>query len=181
MTMPATPPTPPAAPAAATATPDPAAPFVLDTSSWIEAYNEHYRPSVFQRLWQDMPGLVADGRLALAEAAYREVTHTDDDLKRWMVALRQHVVANNQSIEAQHAAIQSHPMGVALILKGAATPRSDADSRIIATAMYLRGTVVTKEKPSNSPRKPKIPNVCAHFRVPCVNMMEMLELLGLRY
>jgi hypothetical protein len=45
----------------------------------------------------------------------------------------------------------------------------------------MRGTVVTKELPSTSPTKPKIPNVCAHFRVPCVDLMQMLELLGLSY
>lgn len=163
------------------ATPPPAPPFVIDTSSWIQAYNEQYRPSVFQRLWQDMPGLLEARRVVLAEAAYREAVQIDDALKAWMQGVQSHVVANNQSIEQQHAAIQSHPMGVALITKGRPFIRSDADSRIIATAMYVRGTVVTKELPSTSPTKPKIPNVCAHFRVPCVDLMQMLELLGLSY
>ena len=128
-----------------------------------------------------MPKLIAAGSIVIAEASYREVMAVDDDLKEWMKALGNHVQANNQSIEQQHAAIQSHPMGVALITKGRPIIRSDADSRIIATAMYLRGSVVTKEKESTSPSKPKIPNVCAHFRVPCVNMMSMLELLNLRF
>lgn len=161
--------------------PDPAPPFVIDTSSWIQAYNEQYRPSVFQRLWADMPGLLAAGKVVLAEAAYQESLKIDDTLKQWMQGVKAHVIANNQSIEQQHAAIQSHPMGVALIMKGRTFIRSDADSRIIATAIYMRGTVVTKELPSTSLTKPKIPNVCAHFRVPCVDLMQMLELLGLSY
>ena len=176
MTMPTVPPS-----TAAPTIPDPAPPFVIDTSSWIQAYNDQYRPSVFQRLWADMPGLLAAGRVVLGEAAFNESMQYDDALKLWMRGVQAHVVANNQSIEQQHAAIQSHPMGVALIMKGRTFIRSDADSRIIATAIYLRGTVVTKELPSTSPTKPKIPNVCVHFRVPCVDLMQMLELLGLSY
>jgi hypothetical protein len=161
--------------------PPPPPPFVLDTSSWIEGYIEQYRPSVFARLWQDIESLLASRKIILAEAAYREVTQQDDTLKKWMTGMASHVEANNQSIEQQHAAIQLHPLGVALITKGKPFIRSDADSRIIATAMFLRGTVVTKELPAVNPAKAKIPNVCAHFRVPCVNLMEMLELLGLSY
>jgi hypothetical protein len=123
MTMPTT-----APPTTPTATPDPAPPFVIDTSSWIQAYNEQYRPSVFQRPWADMPGLLAAGKVVLAEAAYQESLKIDDTLKQWMQGVKVHVVANNQSIEQQHAAIQSHPMGVALIMKGRTFIRSDADS-----------------------------------------------------
>ena len=163
------------------AVPDPAAPFVLDTSCWIEWFAERYRPTVFASLWDHVPHLLTDGRIVLAHAAYMESTKRDNDLKRWMYAHHERVHPNNQSIEAGHASIQAHPMGVALVTKGAAGVRSDGDSRIIATAMFLRGTVVSKEEPSTSPTRPKIPNVCHHFRVPCIKLMDMFELLQLRY
>ena len=55
-----------------------------------------------------------------------------------------------------------------------------ADSYLIAYAKCHGMTVVTLEKPEDSP-KIKIPNICEHFEVLCCNTFEMLEKKGVRF
>jgi hypothetical protein len=43
-----------------------------------------------------------------------------------------------------------------------------ADPFIIASAKYRNATVVTEEK--LKPHAAKIPNVCQHFNIPCINL-----------
>ena len=54
-----------------------------------------------------------------------------------------------------------------------------ADPWVIAHALATDGVVVTQETrvPANS-TKAKIPNICEEFRVPWVNMYQMLRELG---
>lgn len=53
---------------------------------------------------------------------------------------------------------------------------SGADPWLVAHAYAYGGTVVTFEKlvPPES-GKPKIPNVCAHFNVDCMDLFDMLQ------
>ena len=51
-----------------------------------------------------------------------------------------------------------------------------ADPFVVASAMTRRGVVVTEErKPENGAR---IPNVCEHFGVACVNLEGLMEREG---
>jgi hypothetical protein len=54
------------------------------------------------------------------------------------------------------------------LLKGG----KNADPFLIARAAAVEGTVVTMEKPK--PNAAKIPNICRHFRVPCVDLEEFM-------
>jgi hypothetical protein len=72
-------------------------------------------------------------------------------------------------------------IGVQQRLKG--TPV--ADPFVIACAKISQGTVVTEEgwlRPSDKltpkPKAAKIPNVCAHFKVPCVDLEEFMQQQG---
>jgi len=48
-----------------------------------------------------------------------------------------------------------------------------ADPFIIAKAYIERGTVVTLEK--YSPNGAKIPNICSHFKISCINLQDFLK------
>ena len=48
-----------------------------------------------------------------------------------------------------------------------------ADPFVIACAKVKNGTVVTYEK--FKPNANKIPNVCAHFKIPCINFEEFMK------
>jgi hypothetical protein len=48
-----------------------------------------------------------------------------------------------------------------------------ADPFVIAKAHEEHGTVVTQER--LMPNAAKIPNICDHFKIPCVNLQEFLK------
>jgi len=48
-----------------------------------------------------------------------------------------------------------------------------ADPFIIAKAYVEHGTVVTQEK--HMPNAAKIPNICANFHIPCINLQTFLK------
>jgi Domain of unknown function (DUF4411) len=54
-----------------------------------------------------------------------------------------------------------------------------ADAFVIAHAMESGGTVVTFESDQHpDSQKIRIPDVCAHFSVPCINLKQLLVTLG---
>jgi hypothetical protein len=54
-----------------------------------------------------------------------------------------------------------------------------ADPFVISRARVINGTVVTEEV--LKPNAAKIPNVCAHFNVECINLETLLAREGWRY
>ena len=119
------------------------------------------------------------GTVVLIQKTYLETTRHDNALKAWMHSRVPFITANTASAERLFGSIIAHELGRALIAK--AQNRSDGDARVIAAAMDLRGTVVSEEYPSTKPSRPGIPNVCDHFRVPCIRFGEMMERLGVQY
>jgi hypothetical protein len=86
-----------------------------------------------------------------------------------------------------NAKVQAHLRSVADYVVGSnkySQPRlseflKGADPWLIAHAMYDDGTVVSNEKrvdPSST--KPKVPNICSHFNVPCIDLVDLLRKLG---
>ena len=57
-----------------------------------------------------------------------------------------------------------------------------ADPWVIAHAISQGGTVVTlEEKVMDTSQQVKIPNVCSHFKVTCINTYQMLRELGVAW
>ena len=53
--------------------------------------------------------------------------------------------------------------------------RSIADPFVIAVARVRACCVVTGEKSSGNPKRPKIPNVCDHFKVRYINLLQFMR------
>jgi len=51
--------------------------------------------------------------------------------------------------------------------------RSGADPFVIALAKVEGCGVVTGEKPTNHPERPKIPDVCRAIGIPCINILQL--------
>ena len=66
----------------------------------------------------------------------------------------------------------------------ASSPRKDgvrrdgrnADAFVVARAYAIGGTVVTAER--LKPNAVKVPNICAHFKVPCLDLEGFMEREG---
>lgn len=56
------------------------------------------------------------------------------------------------------------------------TGKSGADPWVIALALTDENyIVVTEENPTNSENRPKIPDVCAHFNLQCIKVVDLIK------
>ena len=103
-----------------------------------------------------------------------ELERQDDDVFAWA---KRHVTFVQLEDEIQASATEILARFPQLV--NTRRSRSVADSFVIALARVQGLTVVTAERPSGSPQKPRIPDVCAGQGVKCVPLLGMFKELGL--
>lgn len=150
--------------------------YSMDTSAWLDGWARHYPPDVFPTIWGKLEGLISAGAIKSSEEVYVEIESKEDSLHRWIKTRKRELLIplNGDIQKIATDLLTDHPRLVDT-LKG----RSQADPFVIATAEHLGATVVTGERASRKPDKPRIPDVChARGKVKCVSFLEMLKELG---
>jgi hypothetical protein len=151
--------------------------YVFDTSS-IRSL-QHFYPSVFKTIWDGLDGLVQQQNLISTREVWNELErqNVSADVFAWAKKNKQVFTTPNaaelqfvaQILQIKH--FQSL-IGEQQRLKG--TPV--ADPFVIACAKITGGTVVTEEQLKANAAK--IPNVCAHFNVPCIDLEKFMQQQG---
>lgn len=151
--------------------------YVFDTSS-IRSL-QHFYPSVFKTIWDGLDGLVLQQNLISTREVWNELErqNVSADVLAWAKHNKQIFTTPNaaelqfvaQILQIKH--FQSL-IGEQQRLKG--TPV--ADPFIIACAKISGGTVVTEEQLKENAAK--IPNVCGHFNVPCIDLEKFMQQQG---
>lgn len=160
--------------------------YVFDTSS-LRAL-QHFYPAVFKTIWAGLNTLIGKGELISTREVWNELEgqNVSADVKAWAKRNKQMFGTPNAAELQFVAQIFKIPHFSGLIgkqqqLRG--TPV--ADPFVIACAKIHQGTVVTEEgwlRPGNAltpkPNAAKIPNVCKHFSVPCVDLEAFMQQQG---
>jgi hypothetical protein len=142
--------------------------YVFDTNSLSEL-NAYY-PDIFRAFWAQFDAVVANGEVVSTREVRPEVERSGkDNIVAWIKANGQVFTmpaAPETAFVAQILAIPHFQalIGQKALLRG--TPV--ADPFVIACARANGGTVVTQER--LKPGAAKIPNVCAHFGIPCIDL-----------
>lgn len=148
--------------------------FVFDTSALIAL--KPFTRGPFRALWTALDRLTATGSVV----SVREVKN---ELDRWNDAdAIQDWAEKNAGLFAPPSGLElsfvkeilSIPHFQALIsAKAMLTGRPVADPFVIASAAIRKGTVVTEER--IKPHAAKIPNVCKHFKIPCIDLESFMS------
>ena len=147
--------------------------YVFDANSLSEL-NAYY-PDIFKAFWTRFDALVANGEIISTREVRPEVERSGkDNIIGWIKAHGQIFTMPSAPETAFVAQIFAIPHFQALIgqkalLRG--TPV--ADPFVIACAHAHGGTVVTQEK--LKPNAAKIPNVCEHFGIPCIDLERFMR------
>jgi Domain of unknown function (DUF4411) len=144
--------------------------YVIDTCSLI-AMTETYPIDVFPGVWSKVEDLVDRNILISVEDVLVELSSKDDDIHKW--AKSRGGIFRELDGDIQYSAIEiltSHPNLLDLKNK-----KSSADPFLIAVARANGGIVVTEEVYSGGPDRPKIPDVCKHYNIDCINLLTMLR------
>ena len=148
--------------------------YVFDTSSLRSL--QHFYPSVFKSIWDGLDVLIQQKNLISTREVWNEIErqNVSADVLSWAKQNKQ-IFTTPSAAELQFVAqifqikhFQSL-IGEQQRLKG--TPV--ADPFVIACAKIKGGTVVTEEQ--LKPQAAKIPNVCAHFNVPCIDLEKFMQ------
>jgi len=147
--------------------------YVFDTNSLSDL--KHFYPNTFESLWANLGELARDGTLISTREVRNEMGRGQPVvwLNTWLDGKDIFTTPDASELEFV-AKILEIPHFQALIgerqrLRG--TPV--ADPFVIACAKINKGTVVTGERPK--PNSAKIPNVCQHFSIPCVDLEEFMK------
>jgi hypothetical protein len=147
--------------------------YAFDANSLSEL-NAYY-PDIFKAFWTRFDAMAASGDVVSTREVRPEVERSGkDNIIAWIKAHSQIFTMPGTQETAFVAEIFAFPHFQALIgqkalLRG--TPV--ADPFLIACAKVRAGTVVTQEK--LKPNAAKIPNVCAHFGIPCVDLERFMR------
>ena len=161
--------------------------YVLDTSSLINF--RHYYQERFPSLWEKFHAMVRDDRITSTREVRSELLQKDDLVAQW-AGDNIDVFPTPSEEEGQFVrrifAIRDfqNNIGSKERLKGAPV----ADPFVIARAKCLpNGCVVTEEKlrdekkpsdekkPKKATKAAKIPNICQHFGIECINLEKFMQ------
>ncbi len=148
--------------------------YSIDTSALIAAFHERYPIGNFPSLWRKIETLIKNRRLKMAQIVFEEAMR-DTEIKRWCDEnqLKPYFqVAIDESVQEKVSDVLSKfPR-----LVDNRTGKSGADPWVIALALTDENYIVlTEENPTESKNRPKIPDVCTHFRVECIKMVDLIK------
>jgi hypothetical protein len=152
--------------------------YCIDTSAWLDGWVRDYPKDVFPSLWDKLAECAANGVLRSSEEVYVELEKKSDGIHDWLKCRKDTVlVPIDEQIQTIVLELLSRHPRLVDTLKN----RSQADPFVIATAECLQATVVTGERPTGNPDKPRIPDVCGARNIRCISLLEMLRELGWRF
>ena len=149
--------------------------YVFDNSTLTAVFRHYYRDS-FPSFWDLFDKMIADGKIISVREVHNEIKNYSrkDELESW-AKNNTHFFHDPTPDELQFMTqIFTVPrfhnsIDMQKILKGDPI----ADPFIIAKAYAEHGTVVTQEV--FKPNAAKIPNICEHFKITCINLQDFLK------
>jgi len=150
--------------------------YVLDTNVISNLHKNYYRKR-FVSLWQAFDQLVADGKITSTREAHHELNDgagADTDWAKANEKLFATPDAKEGAFVGQIYSVAHFQANIERqkLFKGG----RNADAFIVARAYAIGGTVVTMER--FKPHAVKIPNICDHFKIPCLDLEGFMEKEG---
>jgi predicted nucleic acid-binding protein len=146
--------------------------YCIDTSGLIDAWTRWYPPEVFASLWARIDALIETNRLVSSEEVLQELERKEGDaLHVWAVERNHCFLPLDEEIQRHAVSIMAtHPR-----LVDGRTGKSFADPWVIATAQSRGCAVVTGEKPTGHPDRPKIPDVCKNMGIRWLSVTDLIR------
>ena len=148
--------------------------YVFDSDSLINLFM-HYYPRRFPTLWEQFDALVSGGELISVREVFNEIGSRKDSLGTWAKKQKNILFLETTFEEFKFVAeiFQVRHFQAMIRKQERLKGKPVADPFVIARAKILNACVVTQEKKTENAAK--IPNVCDHFGIPCINLEGFME------
>jgi hypothetical protein len=162
--------------------------YIVDTSSFIDM-KIHYPIAAFPTFWINIGILIRDSRIQSPITVFEEISRKDDELTDWSRTnydslFIDHTVSVLEKVEEILGRFpnlidpnkeydQADPYVIAIAI----------DRRIQQPILPCDTIVVTEEKinPRRNSRKVPIPEVCRHYSIPCLDIVDLILREGWTY
>ena len=155
--------------------------FLIDSNALIAPYQQYYPFDLVPGFWGQVKEGIESGRIIIAGKVFDEVMAGSDELSSWIMQFK------GKKFDHRDKDIATAVGKILDFLRNSSRYNNDAvlawsdikiaDPWLIAIAMIHNYTAVTLEKTSNSPRKPRIPDICDHFGVKHCDLFQMMRAL----
>lgn len=151
--------------------------YVFDSSSLIDLF-WHYYPERFPTLWKQFHALVSARELVSVREVFNEIGSRktrEDTLAIWAKEQKNILFLESRVKELQFISeiFQVRHFQAMIREQARLQGKPVADPFVIARAEISGACVVTQEKKTKNAAK--IPNVCDHFGIPCINLEGFME------
>lgn len=134
-------------------------------------------PTCFPSLWSQLEAMIKSGELLSPDEVLLELAQKDDEIHKWAKSNSAMFVPLDEEIQsATQEILRQFPR-----LVGAMKDRNRADPFVIALAKVKAATVVTGERSSGTTERPRIPNVCDHYRIAHRTLLQLIRDKGWRF
>jgi len=149
--------------------------YVFDTSSLIKIFG--FYPKRFPTLWSNFSALIQGAKIISVREVLKEIHQSNSEMMQWSKDNDSmfYPLSNEDAsflmeiFRAKNGHFQ-HIIKNVNILKGSPV----ADPFVIAKAKIVQGSVVTEERPGGH-NSTKIPDICKHFDIDCLNLEGLME------
>ena len=149
---------------------------LLDANVFIQAKNLHYGMDFCPAFWEWLIEKNVAGQVFSIDKVADELEAGADDLTQWAREQGSGMFRKTDArIVPQFSTVSAWVMEQGYEPAAVNTFLQKADFYLIAHALAEGHVVVTHEVPANSPKKVKIPNVCAGLNLPFMTPYEMLR------
>jgi hypothetical protein len=145
--------------------------YSIDTSALLDGWVRYYPPDVFPGLWQQLDGVITEGRLIATEEVLFELERKDDTVYAWAKERRSMFIPIDDRIQPRVTDVLDR---FEKLLDTRAN-RSGGDPFVIALAMVEGCTVVSGERATGATNRPNIPDVCSELSVPCITLLQLIR------
>ena len=162
--------------------------YVIDTSSLIEIKPENFPPDIYVSMWRDIENLIRSDRFISHKYVFEELRKYEgkrDEILKWVekhkkifkditpqqTKIVKQILEKYPSLIDTNGSVEADPFIIALAL--------EKDPQQALFSSTFEKIVVTEEKLKGN--KIKIPLICQHFRINCINIFSMFRREGWRW
>lgn len=150
--------------------------YSIDTSALMDAWSRWYPPDLFPSLWGRLEQSTDDQQIVASEEVRNELERKDDDLFAWVSSRPKMFLELDDYTQVAASEI----LGEFPKMVDERTGKSMADPFVIAVARVHDLAVVTGEK-GGTVQRPKIPNVCDHYGLRCIDIVSLIRELQFQF
>ena len=148
--------------------------YVFDSDSLIILFR-HYYPERFPTLWEKFDALALEGKLISVREVFNEIGSSGDSLGTWAKEQKNILFLESTVEELKFVSEIFQVLHFQAMIRKQERLKGKpvADPFVIARAKISGACVVTQEKKTENAAK--IPNVCDHFGIRCINLEGFME------